>query len=93
MQAPQPGGYIGQQHVQAPNLTGATESVQVVCPHCKAPGMTNTRKEASSTQWILCVICFLICFPCTCSPFYFPNCYKITHTCQFCNNVIGSNKN
>ncbi|CAI2377453.1 unnamed protein product [Moneuplotes crassus] len=77
--------------IPVPNVAGATGPVQIVCPYCKASGMTNTVKQASSMQWIICVLCFFFCFPCTCSPFYIPSCYKITHSCQFCKSQIGTN--
>ena len=89
MQAPQPGGFIGQQYSAPPNVQGATEPVQVTCPSCKAVAMTHTEKEISTQQWIICIVCYFLCFPCTCSPCYFSQCYKTVHKCSHCQNHIG----
>mmetsp|Transcript_25507 Transcript_25507/g.28336 ORF Transcript_25507/g.28336 Transcript_25507/m.28336 type:complete len:93 (-) Transcript_25507:35-313(-) len=88
MMAPQP-GYIGQQSVPPPNVQGVTEAVQITCPNCKAVAMTNIQKQVSPMQWIICILCFLFCFPCTFFPCYISSCYKTIHKCSHCQNFIG----
>lgn len=64
--------------------------LRTMCPNCQTEIVTRVSRETSSTQHITFFVLLVLCFPCSCVPYFIDSLANVKHECPKCKAHLGT---